>query len=306
MTNTYGITPEQEAVLQKFTCERLSGDPLNFYQIMNFKSEKGQGLVNNLLSNGWTSDAKGSIAYYVIKNPKGHIVMFFSLKCGVLFDPNDVVEFMEYYKDTEIVQLWQDAGYGDESARDYFQELRRKMGRAKYEELVQQLKMYENIKLDKKKEPNQKIVRVNEGHPAIELVEFCANDHTKHCWKEYGMGENRMGETLFWWFIVPKMQEIGRLIGCEYAFLFAADETPDGDLVRYYERLHFRKLTNLGTVKPYYDMRCWFMGKRLRTLSPSLANFTDVRVDSDPKGLDYYKEAYFSHFNQAADAMDNI
>lgn len=306
MSNTYRITPEQEAVLKSFTCQRLSQDPLNFWQIMNFRSRKGPGLVNNLLNNGWTSDSKGSIAYYVIKNPEGKIVMFFSLKCGVLFDPDDVVEFMEFYKDTEIVQLWKNAGYGDESAKDYFQELRRKMGRAKYEELVQQLMMYENIKLDKKKEPNQKIVRVNEGHPAIELVEFCANDTTKGCWEHYGMGKSRMGETLFWWFIVPKMMEISQLIGCEYAFLFAADETPDGELVRYYEQLHFRKLPNLGTVKPYYDMRCWFMGKRLRSLAPNLTNVYDVRVDNDPKGLDFYQEEYFNHFNQAINAEDNI
>ena len=114
-----------------------------------------------------------------------------------------------------------------------------------------------------------------------------------------------MGETLFWWFIVPKMLEISDLIGCEYAFLFAADSKPDGFLMQYYEnRLHFHKMDNLGTVKPFYDLNCYFMGQRLRTLSPEFAPF-----DADPealKGLDQYREAFFADFNRNKYAADNI
>lgn len=305
MANTYPITDAQKEILSGFTCERLTADPTNLYRVQSFYSKRGECLVDNLKCSGWTADTKGSVAYYVIKNPQGQIVLFFSLKCGVLFDPDHVVKFMETFKDTEIHQIWQSYTQGDEDALRQMQQLRRRMGERAFRSLIQDLKTYDWIKKDKRTEPNQKMIRVTEGHSAIELVEFCANDRTKHCWKQYSMEPNRMGEVLFWWFIVPKMLEISSLIGCEYAFLFAADETPDGFLVHYYEdAFHFRKMTNLGTVKPFYDMNCYFMGKRLRTLTDDLAE--DIAEDDDCYGLDYYREQFFQNFNLSPDAVDIV
>ena len=307
MSNTYPITPAQEAVLKEFTCQRLTADAANLYLIQYFTSRRGGGLVDNLRRTGWSTDTKGTVAYYVVKNPAGQIVLFFSLKCGVLFDPNYVMEFMEGYQDTEIHKRWQELNQGDESALRYFEALRRRIGPQQFQEIINDLKTYDWIKKDKRSEPNQKIIRVQEGHSAIELVEFCANDRTKQCWDNCGMAPNRMGEVLFWWFIVPKMLEISNLIGCEYAFLFAADRTPDGELVRYYENaFHFRKMTTLGTVKPYYDMNCYFMGKRLRTVDPFIMDDTDVLEDEDTYGLDHYRQQFFQNFNISPDATDVV
>ena len=119
----------------------------------------------------------------------------------------------------------------------------------------------------------------------------------------------KMGEVMFWWFIVPKMLEVSKLAGCEYAYLFAADDSAEGFLMNYYETAcRFRRLNQLGAVKPLYDMNCWFMGTRLRTISPSMANDDDYayfeRIDGedlDEKdyllGLDYYLEEFFANFN---------
>ena len=98
-----------------------------------------------------------------------------------------------------------------------------------------------------------------------------------------------------------------RLI-CEYAYLFAADRDPDGDLVRYYEdALHFRKLTHLGTIKPYYDMNCYFMGRRLFSVDEDSADpYEVVRDDDDLRGLDYYRDEFFANFNLRADAYDLV
>ena len=307
MSNTYPITPEQEAVLRSFTCERLTADNANLYRIQYFTSRRGPGLVDNLKRTGWSTDSKGSVAYYVIKNPDGQIVLFFSLKCGVLFDPNYVVDFMENYQDTEVQKAWHAYLRGDNSAFRYFDTIRRRIGEQRFQSLLTDLQKFDWIKKDKRSEPNQKIIRVVEGHSAIELVEFCANDRTKGCWKKYGMAPNRMGEVLFWWFIVPKMLEISSLIGCEYAFLFAADETPDGFLVRYYEdAFHFRKMTNLGTVKPFYDMNCYFMGKRLRTMADEMVDDADLSEDDDIYGLDHYRDVFFENFNLSMDAPDMV
>lgn len=306
------ITEEQMAVLNSFTCERLTADPLNAERIKKFTSDRGQGLVKNLQKHGWDSDRKGSIAYYVVKNPENKIVLFFSLKCGVLFDPNSVQNMLDYYVNSRIWPIWLAFMDGDQGAQRYMHRLHRQLGDRRYAELIDDLMLCTSIKRDKKKEPNIKIIRAPESLSAIELVEFCANDSTKKCWKSYGMPPNRrMGEVLFWWFIVPRMLEVSEIVGSEYAYLFAADETPDGELVQYYENaFHFRKLTHLGTIKPLYDMNCYFMGNRLRTIAPDLADEndyiymnTDDGIGRDPRkdllGLDHYRKEFFANFNPA-------
>ena len=303
MNNTSPITEEQKALLSRFTCERLTTNRNNLFDIQDFYSEKGEGLVDNLLIGGWKADKKGTTAYYLIKNPDGEIVMFFSLKCGVLFDPDYAEEYLDRFKETfadgEPLRRWERLQDGDETQVQYFQEQYRRMGTAKYNDFAETLR----IKTDKKYEPNKKIIRVSEARPAIELVEFCANDNTKGCWHSYNMPPNRkMGETLFWWFIVPKMLAINELIGCEFVYLFAADKTTNGDLSSYYrEVLHFNNMTHLGTIKPSYDFNCFFMGNRLRSVTDA-----PPALRRTMRGLDYYQKAFFDNFNLNMAADDIV
>lgn len=81
------ITAEQEKVLDSFVCERLSSNSLNAELMNSFESKKGESLVNYFKRNGLAEDVSGKTAYYVIKNEEQKIMMFFSLKCGALFDP---------------------------------------------------------------------------------------------------------------------------------------------------------------------------------------------------------------------------
>ena len=322
MRNTYPITPEQIAVLNTFTCERLTADILNLHKIQNFVSYRGPGLVSHLRNSGWEADKSGSTAYYVIKNRLGRIVMFFSLKCGVLFDPGYVKKFLEEFSETQqLWNKWNEARRGDLAAQQYLRELEDLLGRAEFRERIRNLEsdyynrrgMLREIKADKHSEPSDKIIRVDKAHSAIELVEFCANDRTRSSWEsafndQFMTRRNTMGKVFFWWFIVPKMIEVSKLIGCEYAYLFAADEDPDGDLVRYYEdALHFRKLNHLGTIKPYYDMNCYFMGRRLFSVDEDHLDPGEVIEDEDDlNGLDYYREQFFEHFNLRTDVHDMI
>ena len=319
MGNTYPITEEQKAILATYTCERLSADQGNLLKIQKFHSARGQGLVHNLRSFGWEEDQNRSTAYYVIKNAKDQIVMFFSLKCGTLFDPGYVKKFTEEFDETRtIFNNWRLAQSGDEAAQQYMQELRQLLGSQAYFERIKTLTddyyekvyMFRDIKADKRNEPNSKIIRVDRSHAAIELVEFCVNDRTKRCWKDFSQNQfdkrrHTMGQVFFWWFIVPKMLEISHLIGCEYAYLFAADRDPDGTLVRYYEEaLHFKKLRHLGTIKPYYDMNCFFMGRRLFSVDPDLIHPDED--EDDCYGLEYYRDEFFRHFNLKTDVDDMI
>ena len=322
MKNTYPITPAQREILSSFTCQRLSDDPANLNMIQTFHSSRGGGLVRTLRVNGWSADKRSSTAYYVVKNPQGRIVMFFSLKCGTLFDPDYVQRCADEFSDTQqLWRAWNQARTGDESSRELLREMERRLGTEGYREAIRNLDQnYHNrlerlrcIKWDKREEPNDKIIRVDLSHAAIELVEFCVNDRTKNCWRDvFGRSpetrHHTMGKVLFWWFIVPKMLEISRLVGCEYAYLFAADESPDGDLVRYYEdALHFRKLTHLGTIKPAYDLNCYFMGRRLFSVDEDSVDPNEVvRDEDDLRGLDYYRDHFFSNFNLRTDVHDLI
>ena len=322
MSNTYPITEEQKAILNSFTCERLTADDMNLHKIQTFSSYRGQGLVNALRYYGWETDKCSSTAYYVIKNSVGQIVMFFSLKCGALFDPNFFYRLRDEFAEMDHLKtMWAQARRGDENARRYLAELEAALGKEEYDKRIRDLDsryyakrgMYREMKADKRSEPSNKIVRVDKGHAAIELVEFCANDRTKGCWNDifndsFLTRRNTMGKVFFWWFIVPKMIEISKLIGCEYAYLFAADDDPDGTLVQYYEEaLHFKKLTHLGTVKPYYDMHCFFMGRRLFSVDKDHLDPGEIIEDEDDlHGLDYYQKEFFEHFNLRLNADDIV
>ena len=313
MKDAYPITQEQIDLLNTFTCQRLSDDPDNLRKIQNFHSDMGGGLVHHLRNKGWNTDRSGNIAYYVVKNAQGRIMLFFSLKCGVLFDPAYVERCHdEYIKFKDLWKAHRDARFGDREAQAFLDRTRQEMGQEAYDECMDALReryfeamgVYHTIKSDKREEPNDKIIRVDRSHSAIELVDFCVNDRTRGLWKDmfqksFESRRHTMGQVFFWWFIVPKMIEVSRIAGCEYAYLFAADDDPDGDLVRYYEHaLHFRKLTHLGTIKPFYDMNCYFMGRRLFSVDEdSVDPYEVVHDDDDLRGLDYYRSLFFSNFN---------
>lgn len=301
MAENYRITPEQEEFLNTFTCKRMGTDAHAREEIEEFTSEDGAALVENLLDNGWYANQRGSIAYYEIRNAAGEIVLFFSLKCGVLFDPNPVVDFMKEFRHIRLYQTWLASRSGDWQAQNAMDTLRTMMGDEMYEQQINKLRAYHHIKIDKRNPLNSKMIRVFDGLSAIELVEFCANDKTKGCWDKEMMGQNTMGKVLFWKFIYPKMVEISNLIGSDYAFLFAADSSEDHSLITYYESLHFQIMPKMGTIKPYYDMNCYFMAKRLRTIAEEHLSHYDLEADNDPNGLDFYCEEFFDNFNQPKD-----
>lgn len=307
MSNQSRITDEQLAILNQFTCERLTAHPENLRLTYSFYCRRNIGLSRKLQDDAWYEDREGlPVVYYVIKNPQGKIAMYFSLKCGVLFNPNYVRDVMERYdRSRELVNALENRESKD-WAREHLEELRSGYGFIPYDDKMgirygykeaREAKRY--ILGDEKVEPNRKMIRVDEAFPAIELVHFCVNDWARQDWNAYNMGHS-MGEVMFWHFVVPKMLQINALIGCEYAYLFAADGTKDGTLINYYETtLHFECLKNIGAIKPQYDFYCVFMGKRLFRLSQFRKYALDPSLydDEDPLGLDDYRKDFFENFN---------
>ena len=83
-----------------------------------------------------------------------------------------------------------------------------------------------------------------------------------------------MGAVIFWHFVVPKICEAKKIIGCQYLFLFAADLTPDELLINYYETfLGFHSSNEHGTAIPFYDYACKFMYQEINGIESRREQF---------------------------------
>lgn len=80
------ITEEQKRILDSLTCERLSSNPGNLRDVENFCNRRNGSLEHTLKDTAYEEDEANHIAYYLIKDAKGNILFYFSLKCGILYD----------------------------------------------------------------------------------------------------------------------------------------------------------------------------------------------------------------------------
>lgn len=287
------ITTEQERILDELICERLSDNSENGALIQNFESERGVLIVNYLKQYGLREDSEGNTAFYIVKTKKNDVLMFFSLKCGELFDPLfDEEEIVENYEEhLLIVQALKNADIDEdaqEKAINKLREMSKAQGVPLHKVLNQVLKetktkaqMLEMLNSDKKTEGNENVSRVSKTYPGVELVHFCTNDNAKTVWSMLGI-KRPMGEVIFWRKIVPKFFEVQKIVGCEYAFLFAADLSEDRTLINYYNiSLKFEMDVEVGTNKPFYDFACAFMCQRLSSLKNNEKEyFNNFNIDS--------------------------
>jgi len=271
------ITDEQKKIIESFSCERLTNKPENKDLIKKFQSERGRSLVGYLQHLAWEEDTKCKTAYYLIKSPDNEIALFFSLKCGALFDPLDEDTIKKRAKSTQkllqIVQGMNEGGQQRELAIQLLEHFRSgqdipveqikkwiKRNAKQAQEILHQLNY------DKEHEENGQIVRVGNTYPGIEIVHFCLNDSMKEKWKSYKI-DHPMGEVMFWKYIAPIIYGIQEYVGCQYAYLFAADTSEDGNLINYYNvALKFEQPTKVGTNKPRYDLCCVFMCQEVNEL----------------------------------------
>lgn len=280
------ITDEQKRIIEKFSCERLSSNPENKNLIKSFVSEKGSLLVDYLHDLAWDEDVEGKTAYYLVKSLENEIALFFSLKCGALFDPLDEESLEEraerLQKLLRAVQEINKNGKEKELAIQILENFRSGQN-ITIEQIKRNIKInaqqaqeiLESLDYDKEHEQNEQIIRVGHTYPGIDLVHFCANDLMKEKWKSYGI-QHPMGEVMFWNYIAPIIYETQKSIGCQYAYLFAADASRDGVLINYYNvALKFEEPTNLGTNKPSYDLCCVFMCQEVNELKRNRQEYFD-------------------------------
>lgn len=288
------ITDEQKGILDELICERLRDNPNSSTLIQNFENKRGTLIVDYLKQHGMKEDMEGSTAFYIVRNKNNDVLMFFSLKCGELFDPLfDETEIEAGYEEhLLIIQALRNVESNEEAKNRAFEKIkeisetkgisiRTALELILKETKTKQIKM-SFLSKEKEIEGNEKVSRVNKTYPGIELVHFCTNDNAKAVWKSYGLGHS-LGEVIFWKKIVPKFFEVQNIVGCEYAFLFAADLSEDRTLINYYDViLKFEIDTEVGTNKPWYDFTCAFMCQKLSVMKENQeAYFNNFNIDED-------------------------
>ena len=256
------ITEEQQEILESLVCERLSRNPANMREINQFFNSKNDKLVERLLNEAYSEDEEDKIAYYLVKDKEGHILFYFSLKCGQLYDKHldfDLFKLLgELYDGLLKMKSAPDISQEDSIVIDkVLEEIRSRKGVLK-EDLKKITKKNQSID-DFEKVFKDDADKVGATFSGIEIVQFCSNEDSLVYWKKYGVNQ-KLGVVVFWQFIVPIIIKIKELIGCEYLFLFAADDSEDENLVNYYKSwLKFESSNDRSAATPVYDLTCKFL-----------------------------------------------
>ena len=256
------ITEEQQEILESLVCERLSRNPANMREIDQFLNSKNDKLVERLLNEAYSEDEEDKIAYYLVKDKEGHILFYFSLKCGQLYDKHldfDLFKLLgELYDGLLKMKSESNISQEDSIVIDkVLEEIRSRKGVLK-EDLKKITKKNQSID-DFEKVFKDDADKVGATFSGIEIVQFCSNEDSLVYWKKYGVNQ-KLGVVVFWQFIVPIIIKIKELIGCEYLFLFAADDSEDENLVNYYKSwLKFESSNERSAATPVYDLTCKFL-----------------------------------------------
>jgi hypothetical protein len=231
-------------------------------EIDQFFNSKNDKLVERLLNEAYSEDEEDKIAYYLVKDKEGHILFYFSLKCGQLYDKHldfDLFKLLgELYDGLLKMKSEPDISQEDSIVIDkVLEEIRSRKGVLK-EDLKKITKKNQSIE-DFEKVFKDDADKVGATFSGIEIVQFCSNEDSLVYWKKYGVNQ-KLGVVVFWQFIVPIIIKIKELIGCEYLFLFAADDSEDENLVNYYKSwLKFESSNERSAATPVYDLTCKFL-----------------------------------------------
>lgn len=283
------ITDEQKAVLDSLVVERLRDHRSENASLVNsFANAKNpvlEGIIRTRVS--FDRDAEGTVAYYVVKSPKGELLLYFSLKCGELFEKLDQFKLdLAYNVRNAVYKLQNRETFSEEECKNAEDFINQNLSDIKLilPEIDKYLEKKDDLHADVTNELNTEMQRVLKTYPAIEIEEFCANDNGREAWKSLGI-KRKLGECVFWHKIVDMLDSVQNIAGCQYVYLFAADASADGELVNYYkERLKFEQSAVLGANKPKYDFQCYFLCQSIKDLKMRRNQFYDD-FNADSSGV---------------------
>lgn len=269
------ITAEQQRIINGLSCERLSSNQENMSLVEDFFNRRNDSIAQILRDEAFAEDEANSIAYYVVKDACGNILFYFSLKCGLLYD-----EFIEgerlkmlktFYEFVASRQKSEDLSDDERKELEQILELLRSKKGVKREQVADVLhQSSESLDIDKLFPQGQH--NVGKTYSGVELMHFCANDQFHDEWQLKDV--KPLGAVVFWQFVVPRVIDLMKIVGCEYLFLFAADITDDEYLVNYYrEFLGFTDKIDHQVAMPLYDLTCKFMYQKTFDLAEKRQKF---------------------------------
>lgn len=261
-------------VMGALHCERLSNNDKNCDYIEGFFAKRNARIPEKLLEDGFDEDSAGINNYYIVKNEDNEVLFFFSIKCGQLHEPYLKKEQEQLFnRFARFISGKASDANADEVEKVQAQKIQEKLrsgnGLSKSDvdffrgnsELVD--KIIQVCNLDQK--------HVLSTAAGVELVHFCANEDKRDAWTL----PEKLGISVFWYFIVPIILDVKELVGCSYVFLFAADITEDETLVKYYKQLGFEDTKDKVSVYPSYDEFCRFMYRETKDLAVERQAFLD-------------------------------
>ena len=284
------ITDEQKALLNSLHCERVKNIDTSLLGSIEGAIIDKDGNRSRLVEHFRNAhhigdDQQDKLASFVVMTPNDDILLFFSIRCGELFENVDERKMIIGHNAFWALQLLYSKQPITKEQRDkallYIQ--------AAMDEgmSIDEFKSYASKKKDYiedfDKEPSKEVSRVFRVYPGAELKFFGANgsDQARNYWKSLNL-PRKIGETLFWQFIVDKYLEIRKYTGCQYLYLFAADQHPDGDLVTYYKtQLHIDASIKLSANKPRFDFESQFLYQDVEELEKQKKYFFDHFTPDD-------------------------
>ena len=215
-------------------------------------------------------DQKGHLASFVVMSPTNIPLIFFSLRCGELFQVARPERMQVGYEAINAYKRLNRKEYKSEEERSLLIEaIKRAMEKGMtIDEMKYFYKKKKSWKKDEELDNTKAVNKVCNSFPAVELKLFGTNEAGKEYWKSLGLPkERKMGETLFWLKVVGTLEMMHKYAGCQYVYLFAADKEADGQLVQYYKvRLGFKSDASLSANKPEFDWQCQFLFQGIEDL----------------------------------------
>lgn len=215
-------------------------------------------------------DKKGHLSSFVVMSPTNIPLIFFSLRCGELFQVAQPEKMHIGYEAIKAYYRLERKQYSSEEERSLLIEaMKRAMEKGMTPDEMKYLYDKKNSwNKDEELEHTEAVTKVRNSFPAVELKLFGTNEAGKEYWKSLGLPkEIKMGETLFWLKVVDTLEQMHKYVGCQYVYLFAADKEADGQLVQYYRvRLGFKSDASLSANKPEFDWQCQFLFQGIEDL----------------------------------------
>lgn len=101
------ITEEQKAILDSLVVERLRDNKSKNASLVNSFANAKNPVLENIIRTrvSFDRDTEGTVAYYVVKAPTGELLLYFSLKCGELFEKLDQYKLNLAYNVRDAVNV---------------------------------------------------------------------------------------------------------------------------------------------------------------------------------------------------------